>query len=81
MINTNILCPECMSGQLLTEDNKEAHCQKCKTEFIIIAPMMVRYKKTAPTESNSDWYGRTQLDKHGIPKGAGNVSSYLGKWK
>lgn len=44
MIRTEILCPDCMKGKLLTDDFKDAYCNTCGEEFIITAPNTVRYK-------------------------------------
>ena len=46
MTRTEILCPECMKKKLLVEskDSKDAYCDNCGTEFVITAPMTVKYK-------------------------------------
>jgi hypothetical protein len=46
MIRTKILCPNCFKKKILTMDNKEAHCDGCGTEFIIVdlEKNTIRYK-------------------------------------
>ena len=43
-METKVLCPECFKAMLTTEDNKEAKCPHCETEFIMVDEKTVRYK-------------------------------------
>lgn len=41
---TAILCPNCFQSKLLTDNNLDAICGRCQTEFTIVAKNTVRYK-------------------------------------
>lgn len=43
MTRTDILCPECLKAKILTETYQEAYCDSCQEQYIIIAPMTVKY--------------------------------------
>jgi hypothetical protein len=45
MKRTEILCPDCMKGKLLTSNEINAHCDRCGENFIITGKNSVRYKK------------------------------------
>ena len=45
MKRTEILCPNCMKGKLLTSNEINANCDQCGEDFIITGAMSVRYKK------------------------------------
>lgn len=44
MKRTEILCPGCFNKKILTENDKDAYCDECGEEFIIIAKNTVRFK-------------------------------------
>ena len=43
MTRTDILCPECLKAKIMTETYHEAFCDECGEQYIITAPMTVRY--------------------------------------
>ena len=43
MKRTEILCPNCFKGKLLTENEKDAYCDKCGQEFIITGKNSVEF--------------------------------------
>lgn len=45
MKRTEILCPECFKGKLLTSNEINANCDRCGEQFIITGKNSVRYKK------------------------------------
>jgi hypothetical protein len=44
-VSTGIPCIECQQSKVLTTDNVNGWCDNCGTEYTIISPNTVRYKK------------------------------------
>jgi len=46
MKRTEILCPNCMKGKVLTSNDVNAHCDQCGEQFILTGANSLRYKKS-----------------------------------
>ena len=66
MENTNILCPDCFKGRILTSDGKVGYCDKCSTKFTILGRNQVKYYKPEATKHTSI-YDFVQRKLHYIP--------------
>ena len=45
MRRTEILCPDCMKGKVITSNEVNANCDQCGEEFILTGKNSLRYKK------------------------------------
>lgn len=41
---TPILCPSCFKKKLMSGEDNEAGCDECGEEFIVLAPLTVKFK-------------------------------------